>query len=399
MDSSVSPTDNPLTMPIRRGQTLLESSGHEVPKPDSGERAVADLPDSIESVPAADPAICPRCGGRLVNPQDLGWCPKCSYCRSLEADKATAKLATAAPPNKSTVAQFGEFGEMISKMPTWGWIAGGVAIAIVAISFLLNHYLPEGNTLARGLISLLTIVIGIVTILCVNLQSIFVLAANDDNMGPKDIFLPFKLWGKICGKLPQTRYQFSALIWCMTCVVCASSIIGGLGYWWELYKPKPVAKKELLSAVTALLTEGAKSNNRSLEESIEDFAGKQDVKALADAAKKKAKEAKSRDTTQCVVVGYTLTSDNEVEGLVVATLLKDRIRYAGVVRKGFNPKDKAELLAVLKPLVQPQSYIPGLAVSATWVKPAVFCEVTHEDFDESQHFISPEFKGLLQDTR
>ena len=411
MESPVSPMDNPLTLPIRRGQTLLESSGHEVLKADSEENLIALLPEATEEAepaqtaeapaeipPDVDPGICPRCGGKLVNPQELGWCPKCSYCRSLEKDKTAAKLVTEALPKKSTLAQFGEYGEMISKIPMWGWMGAGVAIVIVALAVVANTFLPEEDSLARALISLITIVLTVVTVLCLNLWSVLALAADDEHMGPKDIFFPFKLWGKICRKLPQMRYQFLTIIWCLTGFVCAIFIVAGLEYWWELYKPKRVAKNELLSAVTAL-ADGAKANDRTLTESIEDFASKQNLKAKAEAEKKKAKPKVAKQTTQSVVVGYTTTDEGELDGLVVAILLKDRIRFAGIVRKGFSPKDKVELLNMLKPMVQPKSYIPGLAVSAIWVKPAVFCEVTHEDFDVSQHFNAPEFKGLLADTR
>ena len=410
MDSPVSPMDNPLTLPIRRGQTLLESSGHEVPKTDSEENLLALVPEATEAAepteatkapeapPEVDPAICPRCKAQLVNPQELGWCPKCGYCRSLEKDKTAAKLATEAPPKKSTLAQFGEYGEMISKIPLWGWMTAVAATVIVALAVIADAFLPEEDSLVRALISSVAIVVSVVTILCVNLSCLLVLATNDEHMGPKDLFFPFKLWGKICGKLPQMRYQFQTISWCLTAILCGLFIVNGMEYWWELYKPKKVAKTELLSAVTAL-TNGAKPNDRSLTESVEDFGKSQDLKAKAEMAKTKAKQKKDRQTTQTVVIGYTTSEDDELDGLVVAILLKDRIRFAGVIRKGFSPKDKAELLTALKPLAQPKSYIPGLAISATWVKPSVFCEVTHEDFDVSQHFVAPEFKGLLADTR
>ena len=167
-------------------------------------------------------------------------------------------------------------------------------------------------------------------------------------------------------------------------------MVGGLGYWWDLYKPKKLAKSELLSAVNALAD--GNPNERSLTESVEDFAKKQDLKAKLLEQKKKAIAA-PRQTTQCVVIGYTLNDENQIESVVVAALLNDRIRYAGQIRKGFGPKEGAELLAALKPLVQPKSYITGLAVNAIWVKPSVMCEVSHEDFDENQHFIAPLFKG------
>ena len=210
MDSSASYLDAPETLPIRRGQPQgLESSGHEVPKTGSSEGPIIAVRNRGDGAPASvDPAICPRCGGKLVNPQDLGWCPKCSYCRSLETDKATAKLATQAAPAKSVANRFGEYGEMIAKLPSWGWIAAGGVCTIGALAFIANHFLPQEDSLARALISLIAVVLSIVTILCVNLWSLFYMGAADEHLGPKDIFLFFALWGKICGKLPDMRRQF-----------------------------------------------------------------------------------------------------------------------------------------------------------------------------------------------
>src|SRR5258708_5777213 len=43
---------------------------------------------------AGQESPCPRCGGKLVNPTSLGWCPTCGYCRSLAEDGAKIPLST-----------------------------------------------------------------------------------------------------------------------------------------------------------------------------------------------------------------------------------------------------------------------------------------------------------------
>ncbi len=399
MDPSVSTSDSfltsPKTMPIRRGQAPGADSNDQSKVRFVGDEASAAAVAEPEAVPVVDMSICPRCGGKLVNPRELGWCPKCSYCRSLEKDQATAKLSTEVAPRKTVANRFGEYGDLIARIPPWGWIAPGGVGTIVALAFIANRFLAVEDSLARALISLIAIVGSIVTVLCANLWSLFMLAATDEKLGPKDVFLPFGLWVRICEKLPIMRRQFLTILWCLTAFVCAIFVVGGLEYWWDLYKPKKVAKTELLSAVNAL-AEGAQAENKSLTESIKDFGNKLNVKA--DEKDKLAKPA-PKQTTQCVVVGYLLGPDNQIDGLVVAALLNDRIRYAGIVRKGIGPKESKELLATLTPLVQPKSYIAGLSIEAIWVKPAVFCEINHEDYDENKHFTAPQFKAMLSDNR
>jgi hypothetical protein len=383
-------------MPIRRGQAPgADSNDQSKVTFAEGEAQSATAIVEPEAVPAVDISICPRCGGKLVNPQELGWCPKCSYCRSLEKDQATAKLSIETAPARTVASRFGECGDLIARIPPWGWIAAGGVCTIVALAFIANRFLAVEESLARALISLIAIVGSIVTILCVNLWSLFMLAAADEKLGPKDVFIPFGLWVRICEKLPIMRRQFLTILWCLTAFVCAIIIVGGLEYWWELYKPKKVAKTELLSAVNAL-AEGAKAEGKSLTEAVEDFAKKQDLKAKAE---DKLAKAAPRQTTQCVVVGYTLDTANQIDGLVVAALLNDRIRYAGIIHKGIDPKESKALLTALTPLVQPNSYIAGLSIKAIWVKPAVFCEITHEEYDENRHFVAPQFKAMLSDTR
>jgi hypothetical protein len=440
LDSSTCSLDNPKTLSLRRGQlveqalaiTELTAGAARAPieagpaaEPVTAEATPADMEmeapfdacpavepvtadvtpavmemeapfdacPAVEPVPAADPVACPRCKGKLINPQVLGWCPKCGYCRSLEKDQAAAKLVTDMPAAKSALTRFGDMGELVAKIPSWGWIAAAGICTILILATFANYVFPQEESLARALISLLGVVLSIIVILFTNLWALFRLGADNEHLGPKDVFLCAGIWRCICRNLPDTRRIFWTGSWCLTAFISACFIVGGFDYWWELYKPKRVAKAELLSAVDMLARGARPEEYKSLEEAVRDMASKQGLagKLLGE---KKAQPV-TKEITQCVIIGYTLDDDNELTSLVVAALLKDRIRYAGTVRKGFDPKKSAELLAALKPLAQPKSYIPGLAMTATWVKPSVLCEIAHQDFDLDHHFMAPEFKGLL----
>jgi hypothetical protein len=323
----------------------------------------------------------------------------------LEQDQAAAQLVAETAKPKSGKA-LGEFGELIAKMPAWGWRTIGVTVAILVGSFVASLILPREDSLARALISLVSLVVSIVAIFSINLWALFILAPRDMNLGPMNVFLFVGLWRQICEALPITRRQFSSIVYCITVIISACFIVGGLDYWWEHYKPNRVAKVDILSAATAL-AKGAKAKNRSLEESLDDFAKMAELKKAEDEQWRQAKlKAAQRETAQCVIIGFTENADSQLDGLLVAAILNDRIRYAGVVRKGMSPKDVKKLDGLLRPLIQEKSYIPGLSADgksevahAVWVKPNVFCEVTHEEYDENKHFLKSEFKTLLSDNR
>jgi hypothetical protein len=406
MDPSLSTLDNPETLPIRRSQNISTDPGAQQDiRQSQGSNSSTDSAAGPEARAEVDPTVCPRCGSKLINPQELGWCPKCSYCRSLEADQAAARLVTESSRLKPT-SHFGEFGELIARMPAWGWRTIGVICAILALSFFASFLLPQDDSLARALISLVALVVSIVAIFGVNLWALFLLGPRDGSLGPMNVFLFVGLWRQICESLPTTRRQFSSILWCITVIISACFIVGGLDYWWEHYKPNRVAKVDILSAATAL-AKGAKAKARSLEESIDDFAKMAELrKEEEERARQEKLKAAARETVQCVIIGYTENAEKQLDGLLVAAILNDRIRYAGIVRKGLTPKEVKRLVPLLKPLIQEKSYIPGLSAdgkaevgNAFWVKPNIFCEVTHEDYDENKHFTKSEFKTLLSDNR
>ena len=74
---------------------------------------------------AADSSACPRCGARLTNPDGLGWCPGCGYCRSLE-ERAGPSSRCRRPRRRSAVRPgAAEFGEAMKSHAGLGLAAAG----------------------------------------------------------------------------------------------------------------------------------------------------------------------------------------------------------------------------------------------------------------------------------
>src|SRR5439155_25857678 len=113
---------------------------------------------SVEPPPVASP--CPRCNGPLTNPEGLGWCPKCGYCRSLEEDANKAALAAPPAARRPSALGFVEFFEVLGKLPSWLWPLLGGIVGVVVLSFAADFVLPN-ESLSRALWSAIQLILGL----------------------------------------------------------------------------------------------------------------------------------------------------------------------------------------------------------------------------------------------
>jgi ATP-dependent DNA ligase len=98
---------------------------------------------------------------------------------------------------------------------------------------------------------------------------------------------------------------------------------------------------------------------------------------------------------QCVVIGYQ-SDGKSVTGLVVATMDGDRLKLAGVVQEGIGAELGKDLMSRLSRLARDEPLIPGLKIKGTvWVKPGVFCDVSHAGADKQGQFEAAKFKKLM----
>jgi hypothetical protein len=370
------------------------------------ENSVAPLktqPVAEKSAPAAVPAPgavpCPRCGGKLTNPEGLGWCPSCGYCRSLDEGAGKMAIAAAQGPRKPSPLGIVEFFEVLGKLPFWLWMLVGGSAIVAAISVAADFVLPE-ESLARALWSTIQVATGLLGLFAAQVWAFLLIAPESEHISAKDLILSARLWSMACRRLPQSQRQVWLGGWSATTMLSAIFLIGGFSYWYQFYHPKKIADKGLIQAIANAARKNLK--NKSLEESIEEFANSQDLTKKKDEKKDKEKiKEDKRPTQDCVIIGYTVVNDSQrpketVTSLVLATLVGGQLTYAGVVKRGIQPRASDELLARLAPLVQREPFLPGLKMPAiVWVKPKVFCEVRQSGFDADGRLVDPNFKDLL----
>ena len=349
------------------------------------------VPAGGEEAPAA-PTPCPRCGAKLINPGSLGWCMKCGYCKSLEEE--SAKVLPKEAVKKASSLGIIEALATLKHVPDWVWTLLAGAVVIVVISFGAHVMLPP-NSYPRALWSTLVIAGCVMTVFIVQIWLMVELAPKDEEnrLSPWQLLwiFPARLWKHAFKRLPETRRQISIGAWAWVGIKCTIVIVGGMDFWYQYYQPKKIAGRGLQDAVAAV--EAAADNRKSLEESIEDFAGKG-----SDLIKKKTEDKTDRrPAMECVIIGYTVDdADGKLAALIIATIKDDSLTFAGVVHRGLTPEVAEELQTRFAKLVRPNPFIRGLRIpNAVWVKPEVFCEVQQSGWTTDGTLNDARFKALL----
>src|SRR5581483_10983859 len=269
-------------------------------------------PAVVESEQPSE-ATCPRCGNKLINPDGLGWCSKCGYCKSLEEGAAKMELPAAATRKPSALGAM-EFIELLQRLPKWFWVLVSGTAVIAVLSFAGNLLLPK-SSFPRALVSTLELVIGLLALLGTQIWALVLIAPDDENLGPKDAVISVRLWSLTFARLPEMCKQVWMGGWAGAAMLSAVFLVGGFDYWYQFYKPKKIAQKSLLAAVAEAAKD--KGKDKSLEESIEDFANTQDLTKKKDEGKddKNKVVVDKRPTEQCVIIGYTIDQDKTLTGL------------------------------------------------------------------------------------
>jgi hypothetical protein len=179
--------------------------------------------------------VCPRCQARLVDPQGMGWCQACGFCRSVEEGQGQVPGRRAATAKPSLLGA-NEFGFLLTHIPGWVYVLVVGCGAVFVASLMPATQLPEGSY-ERAVWATVQIVVGLVMIFGGQLIVLFALAPLDEKLSFKDAVLPFRIWALAFQRGGRFRVPFWLGSWGLSAVVAAFFVIGGLEYW-ERYLPR-----------------------------------------------------------------------------------------------------------------------------------------------------------------
>ena len=184
--------------------------------------------------PAA--VACPRCAKPLADPNGLGWCSACGYCRSLEDGDAAMSQAEAAI-SRPSYGGMTETGQAIRGLPMWFWTSLLMVALGVFVSILANRQLPLGDCLERARWTTLQIAVGAFLILSAQARILLNIAHEEPSLGCLAAIFPGRIWVCAYKRLPMFQESVWAASLGIAFVFGGFVFIGGLQHWFD-YIPR-----------------------------------------------------------------------------------------------------------------------------------------------------------------
>jgi len=177
-------------------------------------------------VPETTAVACPRCRMPLFDPNGLGWCKACGYCRSIaEIEAQTSQTPAPAAPTTLTATS-----SAIRQTGTWVWVTLMGMILVAGATFALANCLTF-SPLQRALLTSVQIAAGFGLMFAGQFIGLLRIAPEESTLSFKDAVFPFRLYGLIFKRLPSTRHTVYLGAWGLAAIVSATVFIGGLGHW------------------------------------------------------------------------------------------------------------------------------------------------------------------------
>jgi hypothetical protein len=358
--------------------------------------SVATIAKSLEQIdPAvatkqgatADGPACEKCHTPLTGKQ--GWCRRCGWYPRIgtfvELDPWDREdLPQPEPKTKLEVCK--------TLIPKWGWMLIGGVVAILAASLVLRLILPPGNVRFYWTIGQMGL--GELVFWGAHLTCFLFATMRNDRIQLLDILLkPLVIWGTVIRELPNTFWHVAIGLWGTTAVL-GGLIVGGLADRDLLDWGGTPARYNLTKAIADRAQELAANakNDKSLEESVEEFAGKAPEKGPEQPQQK----GKPQLPVDCLIVGYKPLGDNDFSSLILAAELGSKLQIVGTVSDGFTPEMRAHLNKRMKALRQPNPFIP-CKYEGKWIRPALVCKIKAKKWSDNNRLIEPVFEEMLVD--
>lgn len=276
-------------------------------------------------------------------------------------------------------------------LPGWAWpiILGNLAIAVTDLSIAVAY----AKTDFPSTVGFIQLTISALLLLPLHLFAYLKSIPESDEIKPLDIFLkPRLVWKRTFAQLPKTALQVWLASFSLGGIIFATLFLGGTNVnaiidLMAVEKKKP--KCSVASAITSAA--GKKESDMSMEEALDEFAGKADPHGTP----LDGPQPDAIKSAPCCIIGFTLYDETSLSTLVLAEQQQGYWVYRGVVTcENVSTEEQEKFKQAARQLVRRQPVVsaPG---TAFWMVPYVMCEVEYTARTPSGRFIDPTLKQIL----
>lgn len=199
------------------------------------------MPARPSTAKAVETSPCPRCGGRLLGPSGVTWCPACGYSPLLQQTPAAEPAAPARKPSKLGAA---EFFRVVGVTPGWLWVLLLGIFAVVAVSLAADFLVIE-DAHDRAVWGLWQLLLGLAVAVAAHVLAMRQVTVHEVRSRSHGSYSLTGLWQAALDRLPATRWPVNLLSWGAGLILCSVLIVGGLGWWLENVRFAPEKPKTL----------------------------------------------------------------------------------------------------------------------------------------------------------
>jgi hypothetical protein len=321
--------------------------------------------------------------------KSVAWCRKCGYhptldCvidlvgEDLEQDAAVVAEPVAKPSAKEGLS-------LLFKM-TPAWIRRCAMAAVTAgLLGVLARMLTDPEGIARMVCALMLLLVAKAAIGTAHVWSFFYAVPESDRLGVGDLFMrPFTIWAPTMRdiELPGVWRRPTLLVFGIVAEVVGLAVVGGIPWdrVWQLGPAEP-PKKQLVDSIANV-------------GKAPDAEGSNDPNNPAAVGRR----------GDCVIIGYVPSLGTQLLGdsgddidfstLVLASDIRGKLTFVGVVTGGVPDEDRAAIRKRLREIARPRPIVPA-AVSAAWVEPVLTCRVIYTRMTEDGRFEGLAYDKLL----
>ncbi|MBT4866253.1 MAG: hypothetical protein HON53_14210 [Planctomycetaceae bacterium] len=276
-------------------------------------------------------------------------------------------------------------------IPTWAWVLIFGVVGIVAGSVAVRLSFSGSPRLLAGW-GVAQIAIAEFTSLVAHVLALIHASSKSDRYSPFDLLMkPLALWRPTFSTLPKSAWRVWMFAWGQTAMICAVLIIGGLNFS-ALFDDWGVKKNSSANLVQAIADQ-ARENGED-EESLEDALNKT-ATAGDDIAPKEELLPVEDPIVECLIFGYRKNLEEKPTALLLATIVKGRMKYVGMISVVGIPDEAMQTLTERMPNLTQKNPFIKCRFKAVWLRPQLMCEVEYKEWTRSNQLLKPKFRELL----